>query len=253
MKSLRTVSPTLVRRLAIARQRLAGPAPEPDRKAIMDLARDLGCLQLDPIRVVERSHLLVLWSRLGRFEPVDLDTLLWDERQLFEYWAHRASIVLTEDYPIHNLLMRRYPMERHAYSRRVREWLRENEALRRYVVRRLREAGPLRLRDFEDRSRTGWTSSGWTTGRNVERMLDVLWTQGKIVVAGRAGIQKVWDLADRWFPHWTPKERLPEQEIVRRAAQRSLRALGVARPRGIEGALHGGPLSGAGACPARNG
>ena len=234
MKALRTVSPSLVRRMAIIRQHLAGPTPDPDRDGILDVARDLGCLQLDPIRVVERSHLLVLWSRLGRFDPADLDALLWEERQLFEYWAHRASIVLTADYPIHNLLMRRYPMERHAYSRRVREWLRENEALRRYVVRRLREAGPLRLRDFEDRSRTGWTSSGWTTGRNVERMLDVLWTQGKIVVAGRAGIQKVWDLADRWFPPWTPKERLPEREIVRRAAQRSLRALGVARVRDID-------------------
>ena len=234
MKAMRTVSPTLVRRTAIARQRLAGPAQDPDRKGILEVIRDLGCLQLDPIRVVERSHLLVLWSRLGKFDPAELDTLLWEERQLFEYWAHRASIVMTEDYPIHNLLMRRYPTERYGYSRRVKTWLRENEALRRYVIRRIREAGPLRLRDFEDRSRTGWTSSGWTTGRNVERMLDVLWTQGRIVVAGRAGIQKVWDLADRWFPHWTPKERLPEQEIVRRAAQRSLRALGVARVRDID-------------------
>lgn len=235
MKSVRTVSPTLIRRMAIVRQRLAGRAPDPERKGILDVARDLGCLQLDPIRVVERSHILVLWSRLGNFDLADLDALLWEERKLFEYWAHRASIVLTEDYPIHHLLMRRYPTERYAYSRRVKVWLRENEALRRHVIRRIREAGPLRLRDFEDRSRTGWTSSGWTTGRNVERMLDALWTQGKIVVAGRDGIQKVWELADRWFPDWTPKDLLPERQVVRRAAQRSLRALGVARPRDIEG------------------
>jgi hypothetical protein len=220
--------------MAIARQRLPGPPPGADGKGILDVVRDLGCLQLDPIRVVERSHLLVLWSRLGGFDLAELDALLWEERQLFEYWAHRASIVLTEDYPVHHLLMRRYPTERYAYSRRVKVWLRENEALRRYVIRRIREAGPLRLRDFEDRSRTGWSSSGWTTGRNVERMLDVLWTQGKIVVAGRDGIQKVWDLADRWFPEWTPKDRLSEREIVRQAAQRSLRALGVARHRDIE-------------------
>jgi uncharacterized protein YcaQ len=234
----RTLSPTLARRMAIVRQRLAGADARirtaPDGAAILDVARDLGCLQLDPIRVVERSHLLVLWSRLGQFDPRVLDELLWTKRQLFEYWAHRASIVLTEDYPIHNLLMRRYPTERYAYSRRVKAWARENRALRTYVLRRIRQDGPLRLRDFEDRSRTGWTSSGWTTGRNVERMLDVLWTQGKIVVAGRDGIQKYWDLAERWFPDWTPKERLPEREVVRRATQRSLRALGVARPRDIE-------------------
>jgi uncharacterized protein YcaQ len=238
MKPARTLSPLLIRRMATVRQRLAGIAPgaatNREGSAILDVARDLGCLQLDPIRVVERSHLLVLWSRLGRFDPAMLDDLMWTKRQLFEYWAHRASIVLTEDYPIHNLLMRRYPSERYAYSRRVKAWARENQALRTYVLRRIREDGPLRLRDFEDRSRTGWTSSGWTTGRNVERMLDVLWTQGKIVVAGRDGIQKYWDLAERWFPEWTPKERLPEREVVRRATQRSLRALGVARPRDIE-------------------
>ncbi len=44
---------------------------------------------------------MVLWSRLGGFDRDDLDTLLWRERWLFEYWAHAASIVLTEDYPIH--------------------------------------------------------------------------------------------------------------------------------------------------------
>ena len=238
MNPARTISPTLARRMAIARQRLAAGDPgarsDPDAAAILDVARDLGCLQLDPIRVVERSHLLVLWSRLGPFDPGLLDDLLWTKRQLFEYWAHRASIVLTEDYPIHHLLMRRYPTERYAYSRRVKVWARENQALRRYVLRRIGEAGPLRLRDFEDRARTGWASGGWTTGRNVERMLDVLWTQGRIAVAGRDGIQKYWELAERWFPDWTPKQRLPEREVVRRAVQRSLRALGVARPRDIE-------------------
>jgi uncharacterized protein len=234
MKALRVISPSLVRRLAVVRQHLAAPLPTPDRKGILDIVRDLGYLQLDPIRVVERSHLLVLWSRLGAFDLAELDALLWEERRLFEYWAYAASIVLTEDYQIHHLLMRHYPSDRRTYNRRLKVWLRENEGLRRHVLRRIRESGPLRLREFEDRSRTGWTSGGWTTGRNVERMLDVLWTQGKIVVAGRDGIQKYWELADRWFPPWTPKERLSEREIVRRSAQRSLRALGVARARDID-------------------
>lgn len=203
----------------------------------MEVARDLGYLQLDPIRVVERSHVLVLWSRLGRFDPADLEALQWQERRLFEYWAYRASIVPTEDYPIHNLLMRRYPRPRPGESVhrvRTRAWIEENRALRRSILARLRAEAPLPLRAFEDRAVQGWRSSGWTSGRNVERMLDVLWTQGKVVVAGRSGIQKLFDLADRWFPEWTPKERLTEREVVRRAAQRSLRALGVATARHIK-------------------
>lgn len=201
----------------------------------MDAVRDLGCLQLDPISVVAKSHLLVLWSRLGPYALKDLDTLMWRERRLFEYWAHMASIVLTEDYPIHHLLMRQYPHggRRTGLRKRTAQWFEENRTLRRYVLTRLRREGPLRLRDFEDRAVSGWQSSGWTVDRNVDRMLDILWTQGRIMVVGRDGIQKIWDLAERWLPEWTPRDRLSEREVVRRAAQRSLRALGVAREHDI--------------------
>ena len=44
-----------------------------DREAIMEVATELASLQLDPINVVARSHLLVLWSRLGRYDPADLE------------------------------------------------------------------------------------------------------------------------------------------------------------------------------------
>jgi uncharacterized protein YcaQ len=233
--ALRTLDPGLARRLILGRQRLAGPPPPAaGPEAIMEVATDLASLQLDPISVVARSHLLVLWSRLGRFDPAELEALLWRERRLFEYWANAAAIVCTEDYPIHSLLMRRYPSARYAHNRRVRLWLAENQALRRSILRQLRAGGPLPSRALEDRARSAWRSSGWTQGRNVERMLDVLWTQGRIMVAGRQGQQRLWDLAERWLPPWAPTRRPPEREVVRLAAQRSLRALGIATARDID-------------------
>ena len=231
-RALPTLDPTLVRRLAVSRQRLTGPVPAAaGPEEIMSVAADLGSLQLDPISVVARSHLLVLWSRLGGFDPADVEKLLWQERRLFEYWTHAAAIVCMDDLPIHSLLMRRYPSERH---RRQREWLAANQALRRSILRRLRAEGPLPTGAFEDRAVAAWQSSGWTAGRNVDRMLDLLWTQGRILVAGRRGQQRVWDLAERWLPAWAPTRRPPEREVVRLAAQRSLRALGVATARDIE-------------------
>ena len=225
----RTLDPALARRLAVSRQRLTGPPAPADLEAIMSVVTDLGGLQIDPTSVVARSHLLVLWSRLGGYDPADLEALLWRERRLFEYWTHAAAIVCTHDYPIHSLLMRRHP--RH---QQVRDWLAANQTLRRSILRQLRANGPLPTRALEDRAEVAWQSSGWTGGRNVDRMLDLLWTQGRIMVAGRQGQQRVWDLAERVLPGWAPTRRPPEREVVRLAAQRSLRALGVATARDID-------------------
>ncbi len=226
-----TCSPALARRLALTRQRLAGPRPG----SLMEVARDLGCLQLDPLSVVARSHQLVLWSRRGGYDLAELEALLWRERQLFEYWAHCASIVLTEDYPLHRLMMRRHPGDS-AWGQRTRAWVSKNQKLKRHILSELRRRGPLLSRDIEEEGRLagGWYSGGWTSGRNTSQMLDYLWLSGKIMVAGRQGIQKVWDLAERCLPDWTPREHLARPEGVRRAAQKSLRALGVGTAKHIE-------------------
>ncbi|HEY1330577.1 MAG TPA: crosslink repair DNA glycosylase YcaQ family protein [Actinomycetota bacterium] len=221
----------VVRRAAVVAQGLAGPArrKRPNREAVFDMVRQLRCVQLDPISVVARSHRLVLWSRLGPYDVADVDALLFGERRLFEYWAHAASIVLTQDYPIHRLRMRDYARGDDLWDRRVRDWMQQNDRLRRSVLRQLRARGPLSSRAFEDRVEASWTSTGWTNERNVERMLSFLWGQGRILVAGRSGGQKLWDLAERCLPDWTPRERLSQAQAVRRAAEISVRALGVSR------------------------
>ena len=214
------------RRLAVRSQYLAGPPPAAGIDGMRQVLRGLRVLQLDPVNVVARSHLLVLWSRLGGFDRDDLDSLLWRERWLFEYWAHAASIVLTEDYPIHRVMMRAY---RTIENQRMRDWLAANEDFRRYVLDRLRAAGPLPGDALEDRAAVSWTSTGWTNGRNVDRMLDVLWKQGIVTVAGRDGLRRLWELAR--FP---ATGDLPPEQTVTLAAGHALRALGVARARDVE-------------------
>lgn len=60
-------------------------------------------------------------------------------------------------------------------------------------------------------------------------MLELLEAQGVIMVAGRRDGQRLWDLAERVLPPWTPPERLSEREFTRRVAEGMLRAAGVAR------------------------
>lgn len=229
MTVLRTISPQTARRLAVTKQHLARERPAPTPEGIYRVVSDIGCLQLDPLSTVSRSHTLVVFSRVGPYNIADIDNLIYRDRKLFEYWAHAASIVLTLDYPIHHLHMREYARTCDPWHVRIAQWIRENKSLRDRILREIKRNGPISSRALTEGgiAPKSWVSSGWTNDRNVSRMLDFLWMQGKIMVARRQGLNKFWDLSERVLPEWTPRDKWSEQEIVRRAAEKSLQALGV--------------------------
>jgi uncharacterized protein YcaQ len=222
---------TAARRLAVQAQRLHGPAPRgrPGRAEILEVARSLRCLQIDPTSAVARSHLLVVFSRLGPFDPAVLEKLVYEERTLFEYWAHEASLVLTDDLPIHRWTMRHWGGGNGVWHQRARKWWDLNAEFRRHLLDRLRADGPLPLRALDDHSVAPWLSSGWTDQRNVSRMLDMMWVRGYVGIGGREGGQRLWDLMERCLPPDPPAEELDDAEVTRRAALLALKALGVAR------------------------
>jgi uncharacterized protein YcaQ len=222
---MRTISQQQARRLAVRAQLLAEPRPT----GVLEVAKALGRLQLDPTRAVERSHLLVLWSRLGPFDRAELERLRWEERLLFEY---RAFIVPTDELPLYRAAMKSWASDRAARYPDVLAWLKENAALSRYMLAELRRRGPLRLRDFEDRAATSWASTGWTNERNVDRMLEFLAAQGKVTVAGRESGHRLWDLPERCLPATKP---LPHAEAARLALERFLRSVGLATERQLRG------------------
>lgn len=214
------------RRAAVTAQLLSAPRPT----SVLETVRWLGAVQMDPTRAVERTEHLVLWSRLGRrYRPAELERLLWQERELFEY---EAFILPTSDLPVHRESMRRYPSGRRAQHEYVRRYLRENAAFRRYVLARLRRDGPLRTRELEDRSAVGWRTDGWNGGgRNTGMMLEVLWAKGEVMIVGRDGQQRVWDLAERRLPMDEP--RIAGRQEATRLLTTHLRAAGVARPAAV--------------------
>ena len=216
---------TAARRLAIRAQRLDGPAPRgrPDREAILDVCRSLRCLQLDPTNVVARNHLLVVFSRLGPFDPALLAQLAYEERVLFEYWAHEASLVLSEDLPLHRYLMRTWTKQGN------RRWWDLNGDFRAHILDRLRADGPLPLREIEDRSVAPSLSIGWTGSSQVSRMLDLMWVRGHVGIRGRNGGQRLWDLMERCLPADAPEADTGDAEVTRTATLLALGSLGVAR------------------------
>jgi uncharacterized protein len=208
------------RRLAVARQRLSGSRKKPvTTDHIHELVRAIGCLQLDPTAIVARNHLLVIFSRLGAYDPKLVDSLLWDERRLYEYWAHQASIVPSEDRALHAALPPSWddPMT-------TESWMSRRARFAHAVLERLAANGSVRAADFEEHAEK--YESGWGQRSPIADTLALLWFQGRIVPAGRAGGRR-WALADAWFG--APLGAIPTRPVaLREAAVRSLRALGFA-------------------------
>ena len=107
------------------------------------------------------------------------------------------------------------------------------------------ERGPLASRHFE-----GSGGGGMWNWKPAKAMLERLWNHGDLVVAGRQGFQRVYDLAERVIPRELLEAPVPsEHETLLTLAEQAVRARGVAHRRGREGAL--APEGRRGARPAR--
>jgi uncharacterized protein len=223
------------RRLALYAQGLATAPPRkrPGPTEITALTERIGCLQLDPVSPVARSPLLVLHARLGAFDDDLLDRTAYEEKRLFDYWAHEASLVPVSDLPLHRVEMRTYLDGTSPRVKLTREFYEANREFADAIVEELRERGPLPARELEDRSTEPWRHGYWTDeispSQTITRMLLILWTIGRIGVAGRAGTARRWDVMERCLPPNPPGEELSAEEMTRRAALRAVGMLGVAR------------------------
>ena len=210
------VSRDEARRIAVRSQLLDGSAT-----GVLDTVRLLGFLQLDPISTVAPAQHLVLWSRLGPYDTAELDRVLWEEKKLFEWNAFIRPI---EDLPFVRALMRRRRTGNYAWERRDTEFLQTNAAYRRYVLRELERRGPLLSRELDDHSVRTWKSHGWHGSRNTGVMLDLLHLRGVVAIVGRRDGQRLWDLAERWYPE---TETVALRDAERVLAERRFRSLGV--------------------------
>lgn len=215
------------RGLALHATLLAGERrPAPDADAILTGVRRLGRLQLDPIRAVERSHLLVLWSRLGPFDRADLDRLLWEERRLFEY---DAFVYPADEFAWAAARMDHFWRSTAALEKRARTWIAANDRFRRQIVERLRTEGPLPSRAFSaGPGVVPWKSSGWTANRNVTQMLHFLERGGQVMVAARRGNERLWHLPEAVLPAETLRARVPGERLLEGLIERAVRQRGIA-------------------------
>jgi len=187
------------------------------KAATLRAIEHLGYVQIDTISVVERAHHHVLWSRVSNYQPKFLDQLV-RQRKLFEYWFHAASWLPMRDY--------RFALPRMTKMNGERDWFQScDRKLINHILKRVREEGPLRARDFED-TRKG--KKEWWDWKPAKQALEQLFMQGELMVSGRKGFQKVYDLRERVLPDWVDT-RLPTiSEYASHLVDTTVRAHGFA-------------------------
>jgi uncharacterized protein len=218
-----TVSVAQLRRYVVAHQ---GYATRFRRARAADVAaaiNRLGCVQLDSISTVGRAHRLTLSSRIGHYPERTVSRLLKTGR-IFEYWAHEACLVPIEDYPLFKRRME-HLRERHWWGRKHEH----DPELKERVLDALRTNGALPTRFFE-----GGGGGGMWNWKPEKRILEDLFAAGEVVVSGRDGFQRLYDLPERVIP----REQLeaptpPEEEFKRGYALRAVRARGALTESGI--------------------
>ena len=192
---------------------------------VLAAIRRMGALQIDTISVVARSPYLVLWTRVGDYEPRWLDELL-AAGKLFEYWSHEACFLPVEDYPLY-----RHRMLDHGWAgwRYAHKWMDAHRDDAARLLEYVRERGPVRSTDFERAE----TRGGWWSWKPEKRMLESLFTAGELMIARREGFQRIYDLRERVLPSWNDA-RLPAADQVRRTLVRqAVRAMGIAKAKWV--------------------
>jgi hypothetical protein len=225
-----TLSLPLARRVALAAQGFAEPRPTGpvERRHLHRVIGRLGLLQIDSVSAVVRAHYMPLFSRLGAYPMSLLDGAAAPgrKRRLFEYWAHEASFLPVETWPLMQWRMERAAAndESEIYKGLAR-WARENRPLIETVYSEVAARGPIAASDIDGaKGKGGWW--GWSDEKHA---FEWLFWAGRITTHSRRGFERLYDLPERVIPSEIFNTPVPSPEDAHRELLRhSAKALGIA-------------------------
>lgn len=185
------ISRRTLRRFVLGQQGL-WPGRRWRGKTGLDQALRAGCVvQIDPLRIVARSHDLVLQGRILDYTPSLLDDLMYTDRAAFDYGGALFVRPMSE-LPYWRVVMQR-SSQRPRWSAFAAQHLPVIDAVRAEIAAR----GPLSGRDFKGRPVGPGNYRGT---KDTGLALYYLWLTGELMTAGRRGFERLYDLRERVAP-----------------------------------------------------
>lgn len=228
------ISAAEARRIALAAQGFGAARLEGDigRRQLLRAIDRLGVIQIDSVNVVSRTHYLPLFSRLGAYPRGLLEEIAWGRKpDLFEYWAHEASLLPLAAQPLF-----RWRMEDARAGvgvwKGVARFLRERRDLVDHALSEIERRGPLAASELEVgmKGKGGWW--GWS---EAKRAVEVLFWAGHLTTATRRGtFERVYGLPEEVLPKAVHAAPTPDRGEAQRALLRiAARAQGIATERDL--------------------
>ena len=185
------------------------------KTAVLNALEHLGYIQIDTLSMVERAHHHTLWTRIPDFQADYLEELV-EERKVFEYWFHAASYLPMKDF--------RYVLPQMlAIKRGESRYYNADPKVMEYVTDTIRNEAPKRARDFENESHK---AGSWWNWKPAKLALERLFMQGDLMISGRSGMQKTYDLAERVLPSSIDTTEPTSLELAEYLVKTNLRAYG---------------------------
>jgi len=215
------------RRLALAAQGFDRPRPGGpiDTIHLRRVIRQLGLLQLDFVNVLVPAHYQVPFSRLGPYERSRLDDIVYKRREFTEQWAHEASIVPVETWPLLRHRMAVHRVRPYGFEK----FLEQNPEYVQRVLDEVRARGPLTADELPPPEGDVHHPPGvWH--RSVPRaVLEFHFSRGVLAVTERRpGFARAYDLAERVLPAEHHDRQVEREESQRALLRQAGRALAVA-------------------------
>jgi hypothetical protein len=168
------------------------------------------CIQADPIDVAGRNADLTLQSRVADYSQDHLYTLLYEKRDLFEYYCKMMSILPMESYPF-------FHMTRTHFKQKFAPFFKEHEKETAFILTKL-EDGPICSRDFK-----GWKKVQWWGSTALSRViLERLFVCGRVMIHHREGAIKYYSLAEDIIPSSIAEADSPDNTRCREEMTRMI-------------------------------
>ncbi len=182
------------RRIALAAQGFARPRPigRIDVRHFRRVLNHVGLLQLDSVNVLERSHYLPMFSRLGPYDRAVLDRWTTSSGEIFEYWGHEASLI-----PVDRYSTFRFRMGEMKPWGSVRRLLDERPGYIENILEQVAIRGPLTVADLDDAGERGGPWWGYAPGKHA---LEWLFASGRVTAYRSPTFGRRYDLPQRVVP-----------------------------------------------------